>query len=124
MAALAWWTSEPVVLSRPPVRGSDLIVRGRILPEQDGKVNHPSNVWIVQVDEVLKGRVAVGEPIRVAAPAEVTRWATDRSYLFPLMRAGEDFQVTRFPLDAPARIYPATPSTIEQLRRTLSHAPE
>jgi hypothetical protein len=121
LAALAWWTPGSVVLSRPQIQVSDAVVHGRMPgAERAPGAGRPSDVWSVEVIEVFKGDVHAGDTLRVRRAAEIHDAVAGGEYLFPLMRAGDTFQVTRFPLDVPPRIYPVNRSALDQLRAILS----
>lgn len=136
LAFLAYTASHPIVLSRPQILVSNLVV----IAELTGGADHPKKTaTIVEVlwagdpaaQPKVKSKITVTNLDQVQAPdaSHPNRsWHGPGQYILPVMSAGKDtYRVTPIPLSpgfaaAEAdrlRIYPATPSTRAQLDEVL-----
>jgi hypothetical protein len=136
LAFLAYTASHPIVLSRPQILVSNLI----IIAQLQGGAEHPDktatvvqSVWTADPasQPAAKTTITVGNLEQIsAADAHHPRggWRGPGEYILPLVTAGKDtYRVTPIPpspgysgTDADRlRIYPVTPMTREELERIV-----
>lgn len=128
LALLAFTTGKPIVLSRPQFLVANLDILAE-LEEVDGRPDVQVHVvavaWTAPDDALVP-------PNRLAIPnlafvSHESGWIGPGRYLLPLVRNGNDVRVASIPpspgyAGGPPRIYPATPTVLEQHRR-LRHLP-
>lgn len=78
------------------------------------------------VERVYKGGIARGTRIHITgiSQAAIARLKQGERWILPLTTAGDEFQITRYPLRTPVRIYRATPSTRKQVMWSLQRIAE
>lgn len=110
LAALAWWTANPITLNRQQIADSDLVIVGTVENAKTGTVT-VDRKW---KRDIADQKITIGNLSRVQVK-------DGEQYLFPL-------RVTDIPtyvltplvdVETPPLVYPSTPAAIEQLEHIL-----
>jgi hypothetical protein len=105
------WTTRTRFVSPDQISKAHVVVIARRVGADSDRI---------KVERVFRGDVAADRELRVLNLADVPDLAVDRSYLFPLSRFRQDYQVTELEgqREAPL-VYPASPDVIEQTKAIL-----
>lgn len=114
LAALAYTTANPVVVSPPQVQTADCVVIGEVLKTAENRVRVVSSI---------KGPLAAGTVIRVGrVPAALLQG--ERQWILALDHLRDDRFVvvvpdSRYETAPESLVYPATPAVVAQVRQWL-----
>lgn len=116
LAALATLYANQGFVSVAQLRAAEEVVEARI-----ETADRSSLAVTVAVLHVYRGKLRQGQEIRVIGLEESALDALEpgQVWIFPLTRADEAYQVTRYPLRSPSRIYRATPGVRHQVEWSL-----
>lgn len=114
LAAMAWFTANPKVISRAQILQSDAVVIGRrVDPKRDR----------VKIERVLAGNLSADSEIAVLNLNDLSDLSTEQSYVLPLTFFRQDYRVTKLEgQEAPPLVYPATPDFIDRVKQALRDA--
>ncbi len=118
VAVLAVLYADHGFVSVPQLIAADVVAEVRV-EQSDSTAGFRGEVLAVYKGDVTPGQRIV---VRGVSESALSSLRSGQVWIVPLTRAGKVYQVTRYPLRAPARIYRALPQVRRQIEWAVQQA--